>query len=364
MVVPQTRAQRRSAFTLVELLVVISIIGVLMALLLPAVNAARATMWKAECANNIKQLTTAMTNWTAAKQMRLPGYAEPVGTIPVGANLTIPKRMPWPVALMPYMEQQQLYDRFREATLAQAIAASGSGGTLIPSFICAADGEKGSGTGAQMSYVANVGMYVANRDPTVTPQPAYRANGVFQNAEEKRTAPGNAGIILPSITLKLSGVTDGAAQTVAFSENIQAVTYGLPAAYDPATLADEERFRLAAGFQWYPLTTVPAATDPRPINHPTVAGPTNFKNPMLATDPDMSPSTSPPFPGQEFARPSSFHAGGVNMGFVDGHVQFIPASISYTVYMQLMTPDGMKSNMPVISGNPTGDDPIPWQDIN
>jgi prepilin-type N-terminal cleavage/methylation domain-containing protein/prepilin-type processing-associated H-X9-DG protein len=346
MVVRQTRALRPSAFTLVELLVVISIIGVLMALLLPAVNAARAAMWKAECSNNIKQLTTAMTNWSSAKQMRLPGYAEPVGTMTIGSN-TVPKRMPWPVALMPYMEQQQLYDQFRSATLAQAIGASGTSGVFVPTFVCAADGEKGSQSGAQMSYVANVGMFVANRDPTAAVQPAYKANGVFQNAEEKRTGPLPANVILPKITLSLSGIKDGAGQTVAFSENLQAVTYGLPAAYDPTTLADEERFRLAAGFQWYPAPT------PAQLNRAKING--DFKNPVLATNPDMTA-----YPPQEAARPSSQHAGGVNMGFVDGHVQFMPANVDYLVYQQLMTPDGGNSNMP--SG--TGNTPIPWEDIN
>lgn len=247
--------------------------------------------------------------------------------------------------MMSYMEQQQLYDDFRDDTLAQALAKSGSGGVLIPTYICAADGEKGSQTGAQMSYVANVGMFVANRDPTVTPQPAYKANGVFQNAEEKRTGPLPANVILPKITLNLSAIKDGAGQTVAFSENLQAVTYGLPAGYDPTTLADEERFRLAAGFQWYPTVTPTALMQ---ING-------NAKDPTLVTNPDMTT-----FPPQESARPSSFHAGGVNMGFVDGHVQFIPANIDYVVYQQLMTPDGGNSNMPTGTGNV----PIPWENIN
>ena len=46
------------------------------------------------------------------------------------------------------------------------------------------------------------------------------------------------------------------------------------------------------------------------------------------------------------SRPSSNHRGGVNVAFVDNHTEFLANSISYTVYQQLMTPNGRRSNMP------------------
>ncbi|HEV7281366.1 MAG TPA: DUF1559 domain-containing protein [Pirellulaceae bacterium] len=323
---------------------VISIIGVLMALLLPAVNAARATMWKAECANNIKQLALATTNWSTAKQMRLPGYAEPVGG----------KRMPWSVAMMPYIEQQQLYDQYRGRNLIQVIPPN-YGSTAPPfsepfiqSYVCAADGDKGALDGPQMSYVANVGMALAFPVPAPapsTPAPAYKANGVFQSAE------GNPAAGLPETKLNLAGVSDGAAYTVAFSENIQAVTYGLPEGYDPSDPDEEARFRLSAGFQWY---ANPASG--LGINEPKAT----FKSSAYGNA----------HTNQASARPSSFHAGGVNMGFVDGHVQFIPDNVDYAVYMQLMTPDSVKSDAPNVQvpTQPPGvtykNVQIPWADIN
>lgn len=342
--VRQTRAPQRSAFTLVELLVVISIIGVLMALLLPAVNAARAAAWRMECSNNMKQLCTATQNWTSAKKMRLPGYAEPVGN----------KRLPWPIALMPYIEGATLYEQFRGATWAQAIAEAEANGTYIPNYVCPADGIKSSETGAQMSYCANVGRYVADRDPTIVPQPAYKANGVFQNSEEKRDGPAaGANVILPKITLDFAGLNDGAPYTVAFSENLQAVTYGLPNAYDPFTLGpEEERFRLAAGFQWYVPNGSPVP-EVLKING-------DIKNPAIGNV----------YTNQQTARPSSYHAGGVNMGFLDGHVQFIPDTIDYAVYLQLMTPNSVASDAPNITvpGQPATvtykNIQIPWDQIN
>ena len=86
-------------FTLVELLVVIAIIGVLVALLLPAVQAAREAARRSQCSNNLKQLSLALHN-----------YENTLGTLPpagIDSN-----QMSWVVLLLPYFEQQNLYSQF------------------------------------------------------------------------------------------------------------------------------------------------------------------------------------------------------------------------------------------------------------
>ena len=136
--------------------------------------------------------------------------------------------------------------------------------------------------------------------------------------------------------------------------NLQAVTYGLPNAYDPFTLGpEEERFRLAAGFQWYMPTNASPVPEVLKING-------DIKNPAIGNV----------YTNQQTARPSSYHAGGVNMGFLDGHVQFIPDTVDYAVYIQLMTPNSVASDAPNITvpGQPATvtykNIQIPWDQIN
>src|ERR1043165_7475153 len=100
---------RRRGFTLVELLVVIAIIGILVALLLPAVQAAREAARRTQCTNNMKQLGLAMQNYLSAKKTFPPGSMRDI-TGSTG-NFRDPRVSPH-LRLMPYMENQPLYDRF------------------------------------------------------------------------------------------------------------------------------------------------------------------------------------------------------------------------------------------------------------
>jgi len=104
------------AFTLVELLVVIAIIGILIALLLPAVQAAREAARRISCTNNLKQIGLSFHNYHDAHKGFPPGnifqqyiYDDP-GTHKWGWGYTYCGMMGWPAFLLPYMEQTALYD--------------------------------------------------------------------------------------------------------------------------------------------------------------------------------------------------------------------------------------------------------------
>ncbi len=87
------------AFTLVELLVVIAIIGILIALLLPAVQAAREAARRSQCTNNLKQLALGLHN-----------YHDTNKALPAGGWQAI--QLSWHVSILPFIEQQPLFDKF------------------------------------------------------------------------------------------------------------------------------------------------------------------------------------------------------------------------------------------------------------
>src|SRR5690606_14007152 len=104
----QLRSSRRSqGFTLVELLVVIATIGVLIALLIPAVQAARESARRTQCQNNFKQLGLALTNFESTQKK-----------YPAGQRWSGPRALPdsyaiaWSVTILPNIEQQSVADSF------------------------------------------------------------------------------------------------------------------------------------------------------------------------------------------------------------------------------------------------------------
>jgi prepilin-type N-terminal cleavage/methylation domain-containing protein len=102
-----SNGRRQLGFTLVELLVVIAIIGVLVALLLPAVQAAREAARRAQCINNLRQLGLAQQNFLSANGGFTPGYfwAPDSGIWTMGNEAT------WVTFSMPYLEQTGLYQK-------------------------------------------------------------------------------------------------------------------------------------------------------------------------------------------------------------------------------------------------------------
>ncbi len=112
---PIDRRQQAAAFTLVELLVVIAIIGILVALLLPAVQASREAARRSQCANNLRQLGIGLLAYHDAIGAFPPGLLDRrTGANPQG------KQLSWNVFLLPYIEEQPVYALFDTGTATTA----------------------------------------------------------------------------------------------------------------------------------------------------------------------------------------------------------------------------------------------------
>ncbi len=131
----------RKAFTLVELLVVITIIGMLMALLMPAVQSAREAGRRAVCVNNQKQLSLAMLNFESSRRY-FPGWRNRLGD---------DLRASWVVFLFPYMERNDLWNKWMDGNPDQ-------GKVRIDLMVCPSNPPTTNVTGStNNAYVVNTG---------------------------------------------------------------------------------------------------------------------------------------------------------------------------------------------------------------
>jgi prepilin-type N-terminal cleavage/methylation domain-containing protein/prepilin-type processing-associated H-X9-DG protein len=358
------RSRQNSGFTLIELLVVIAIIGVLIALLLPAVQSAREAARRAQCINNLKQIGLAFAN-----------YENSNAVYPLGAMTGVTSTMKsdwgsqlnnngvsWVALTLPYLEQNPLWNSINFQVhvldgLAQPDFAT-AWYTKINVLQCPSDGDQDGFRGDGYSGAGGMGQYAVTAAPLppgggtpMVPVTNYLASfgdnycigaltqGAFFPTETPYTVwppvpgqprigwPGYQGTyadinaFLPPVgapgklrgmfdcttnqVVTVASITDGTSNTISAGESL------------PAQRADNNVWQYSANADG---TTVPI-NFPTPLNCDTAGG--------FGTSNWASRSS---YANTGF---KSHHPGGANFVFADGSVRFLKASISMVTYCAL-----------------------------
>ena len=300
---------RRRGFTLVELLVVIAIIGVLVALLLPAVQAAREAARRSQCANNLKQLGLGLLNYERAVRSFPPGI---IGVQPDAG----PMRLPWAIHLYPHLEELNLYTRFTFAgegccymTMSQPKNCDGissPAATAISVMQCPSDGMDPIWRWQTACYLAkgNYGAFFGD----VTIMAPFQANSGHHAHAFTYNRP-----------LRLAMVRDGTSHTFALGEMLKGTND--PLDYRGCYFIDN-----SPGSQIYtrysPNSSSPDSMYPGYCNTAM-----NLPNQNLPCTFGTS--------AEQSGISRSHHAGGVQVVMCDGSVHFIDDEISLTIWQAL-----------------------------
>jgi len=312
---------QRSGFTLVELLVVIAVIGALVALLLPAVQAARGAARRASCGNNLKQIGLA-----------LHAHHDTHGQLPSGRGAPTPKVFSPHAYLLPFLEAENLHRlidlnappttfNVPPATVYDGTPNLPAATTVAKIFLCPADGVVGRVPGSDFAgtnYAASVGSGV--------------------DAGSLGTADG---VFYLGSTVRFADITDGSSHTVAFSERPigSGSAASAPGPADPLRMVRE----IAPSITPTPSNCEPSASGNwnQERGAKWILG--NYGNtlynhalPPNARVCDCMNSTQQK--GQLAAR--SYHPGGVQTVRCDGSVQFASNSIDAAAWKGLASRSG------------------------
>ncbi|MDZ7618532.1 MAG: DUF1559 domain-containing protein [Patescibacteria group bacterium] len=312
-----------SGFTLVELLVVIAIIGILIALLLPAVQAAREAARRMQCSNNLKQIGLALHNYAEAMKAFPPGSITAVSNIndpwlaaqSTGTGTTNQHGTSWILQVLPYMEGSTLHSQwvFTSSVVGNASIAR----INIAAFYCPSRRSEvtetarilvASWAGGGNDYGACTGggrtfTTAATKpfDVTTTADPNW------QNAARRGMFSRNSGT-------RWSAIADGTSNTIAVGELQRLVHLS-----DPLQQSQD-------GWAVGGSATLFSTYDQSAISGSTKVGGMNNKY---------------------FESPGSAHSGGSNFGIGDGSVQFISENIDRTLFRNLGSmADGQVVQMP------------------
>ena len=223
----------RTGFTLIELLVVIAIIGVLVGLLLPAVQQAREAARRSTCQNNLKQLSLAIHNYADANKALPPGWVHETSSS--GGTSNYVANPSWGYFILPYTEENALADSIgvgvTSTNFADRIQSNTNGARTainaaeLATHHCPSDPEDRRNISGQLYLRGNTGAQCKNQVRS-----SYVGNNGFTSLQSVtgssfKGALGNGGLG-ESVQLKFKDFTDGTSKTVLLGERSRRLDNG------------------------------------------------------------------------------------------------------------------------------------------
>ena len=315
--------QRRSGFTLVELLVVIAIIGILIGMLLPAVQQVREAARRTQCLNNLKQQGLGM-------HLYHDGFEEfPIGAKPNVQTGRVRWGVGWPTQLLPYIEQTALFNNTPQQF---NVFSAGYGTTynniLLPVYACPSSPiepllEGGFSSNAETSQRVHYYGLAGAVDDTAD-------GGTFSEARNRpsndRGIIAGGGLSLLNESSSIAGATDGTSNTAIIGESANFLLD-----------ADQAQVRPNQGLGMCVSTNGTGevnGTDVSNFNN-AVHTLTTIRYPLNHGDGSLEGTGLGNFNNGLHSN----HSGGVNMAYADGSVHFIADSINLTTLKHLVTRD-------------------------
>ncbi len=335
---------RRTGFTLIELLVVIAIIGVLMAMLMPAVQQVREAARRTTCANNIRQLAIASMNYESSFK-RLPDglwlskYDSTSSSTPYtlrfyGTTLF--------TQILPQMEQDNIYKRWNFTKSANAqktnsinpdtgVMDDGAiSAAIVPSFQCPSDEDITAPFNHNFSNIGysrgwfGIGSYLGNGGTfsTYPGDALMRSDGAFyMTGPGAQPFPWQNFLTPQDKAARLASFRDGTTQTFLFGER-----YHVDLNFDQILVPSHARFPIRGFGAWgwfggFNGTAQVLGSTRYPLNY--------------QTPPDATASYS--FVDARLSAFGSGHPAGANFAFGDGSVKFISDLIDFATYQALST---------------------------
>jgi prepilin-type processing-associated H-X9-DG protein/prepilin-type N-terminal cleavage/methylation domain-containing protein len=316
------------AFTLLELLVVIAITGVLVGLLIPAVQKVREAANRIRCQNNLKQIGLALHNFHDTNQ------SFPQGSTHIQRFLESAPRLTYLYRLYPYLEQGNTYNKF-DPNIAKAsqvadglvpwcgsansIGPNAATAQVVPGLLCPSDGLGGTtSTGFNDSGV-EVGTWNHSNYLAFFGSQNYSAGPPWAMPTNQRTAFGfNYGA-------RLSDIRDGSSNTMVFGEYLT----GLPESEAPKDFRGNHWMDIPGYSQIYTQSTPNSSS-------PDLFSPTEW----CFNRPELNLPCAGSTLEETRAASRSRHPGGVNILLADGSVRFIDERINLDLWQALATISG------------------------